>query len=111
MTTTAKTTTSEKNPAGVDAMLAELDRLRAVYDKLPKLIWELQRKIDAEIGEHRSIAVDLSLRQSEVLNLVRMRLSNKEIGAKLNICERTVKFHVSKVLQKYKCSYRQELWT
>ena len=36
-------------------------------------------------------------------------LSNKQIGDKLHISERTVKFHVSNLLAKFHLKHRQEL--
>ena len=46
-------------------------------------------------------SVQLSPRQREVLDHVLQDLSNKEIGARLNVSERTVKFHVSRLLAKF----------
>jgi DNA-binding CsgD family transcriptional regulator len=43
----------------------------------------------------------LSLRQDQVLAGINQNLSNKEIAAKLNLSERTVKFQVSALLQKF----------
>jgi DNA-binding CsgD family transcriptional regulator len=45
--------------------------------------------------------VQLSTRQREVLHCVLRDLSNKEIGNKLHVTERTVKFHVSGLLAKF----------
>lgn len=51
----------------------------------------------------------LSKRQQQVLEGVLRNLSNKEIGALLNLSERTVKFHVSTLLAKYGVSDRVSL--
>lgn len=51
----------------------------------------------------------LSRRQQEVLQGVLRNLSNKEIGALLNLSERTVKFHVSTLLAKFGVSDRVSL--
>lgn len=51
----------------------------------------------------------LSLRQDQVLAGITENLSNKEIAAKLNISERTVKFHVSALLQKFDVRGRVDL--
>lgn len=51
----------------------------------------------------------LSRRQRDVMNCVRRNLSNKEIGSELNISERTVKFHVSALLEKFGVRNRVEL--
>jgi two-component system nitrate/nitrite response regulator NarL len=54
-------------------------------------------------------AADLSRREQEVLNALLENLANKEIGAKLNISERTVKFHVSNLLNKFGVRRRADL--
>lgn len=51
----------------------------------------------------------LSLRQDQVLAGITQNLSNKEIAAKLGISERTVKFHVSALLQKFDVRGRMDL--
>jgi DNA-binding CsgD family transcriptional regulator len=51
----------------------------------------------------------LSVRQREVLDHVLQDRSNKEIGARLNVSERTVKFHVSRLLAKFKARDRAGL--
>jgi DNA-binding NarL/FixJ family response regulator len=51
----------------------------------------------------------LSTRETQVLDRLLENLSNKEIAAKLNISERTVKFHVSNVLTKFGVGRRADL--
>lgn len=51
----------------------------------------------------------LSFRQDQVLAGITQNLSNKEIANKLNISERTVKFHVSALLQKFDVRGRVDL--
>lgn len=51
----------------------------------------------------------LSPRQDQVLAGITQNLSNKEIAARLNISERTVKFHVSALLQKFDVRGRVDL--
>src|SRR4029079_8757302 len=53
--------------------------------------------------------VKLSPRQREVLDHVLRDLSNKEIGSRLNVTERTVKFHVSRLLAKFNARDRASL--
>lgn len=48
-------------------------------------------------------------REFEVLELVRERLSNKEIAKCLNVKESTVKFHLSHILSKLQVSNRYDL--
>jgi DNA-binding NarL/FixJ family response regulator len=54
-------------------------------------------------------SANLSLREHEVLGSLLENLSNKEIGIKLNVTERTVKFHVSNVLNKFGVRRRADL--
>lgn len=51
----------------------------------------------------------LTRRQHEVLEAVTNGLSNKEIALKLNLSERTVKFHVSSLLVKFEVRCRMTL--
>lgn len=51
----------------------------------------------------------LSRREQEVLNSLLENLANKEIGSRLNITERTVKFHVSNLLNKFSVRRRADL--
>jgi DNA-binding NarL/FixJ family response regulator len=51
----------------------------------------------------------LTKRESQVLELLVTGIANKEIGNKINLSERTVKFHVSSLLTKYHVKKREEL--
>lgn len=51
----------------------------------------------------------ITQRESQVIELVKRRLSNKEIGAILNIQESTVKFHLSNIFSKLQVNRRSEL--
>jgi DNA-binding NarL/FixJ family response regulator len=55
------------------------------------------------------LATQLSRREHEVLDAVLLNLANKEIASKLNISERTVKFHVSNILNKFSVRRRADL--
>jgi DNA-binding NarL/FixJ family response regulator len=52
---------------------------------------------------------NLSRREQEVLESLLENLANKEIASKLNIAERTVKFHVSNLLSKFGVRRRADL--
>jgi DNA-binding NarL/FixJ family response regulator len=64
-------------------------------------------------GQGRRLKTDsvtnLSRREQEVLDSLLENLSNKEIASKLNIAERTVKFHVSNLLSKFSVRRRADL--
>jgi DNA-binding NarL/FixJ family response regulator len=51
----------------------------------------------------------LSQRERQVLDALLESMANKEIGGKLHISERTVKFHVSSLLQKFGVRRRGDL--
>jgi DNA-binding NarL/FixJ family response regulator len=51
----------------------------------------------------------ITQRESQVIELVKRRLSNKEIGAILNVQESTVKFHLSNIFSKLQVNRRSEL--
>jgi DNA-binding NarL/FixJ family response regulator len=60
-------------------------------------------------GRIAILNVDLSRRQQEVMKLIECGRTNKEIASELSICERTVKFHVSQILQKCRAENRYQL--
>ena len=55
------------------------------------------------------VSSELSRREQEVLSGLLENLANKEIAGKLNISERTVKFHVSNLLSKFGVRRRADL--
>lgn len=59
-----------------------------------------------ESGKTIANEVRLSPREREVLDCVAHNLCNKDIAARLNVCERTIKFHVSALLSKFKVRNR-----
>jgi len=52
-------------------------------------------------GRALGAGVKVSRREQEVLDCILQGAANKEIAAKLNVAERTVKFHVSSLLAKF----------
>ncbi len=60
-------------------------------------------------GRALGAGVKVSRREQEVLDCVLQGFANKEIAAKLNVAERTVKFHVSSLLAKFGVSDRVAL--
>ncbi len=63
-----------------------------------------------ELSENKSLQSFQSLtnRELEVLIQISNGMSNKEIGANLNITERTVKNHVSNIFKKIDVAYRTQ---
>jgi DNA-binding NarL/FixJ family response regulator len=89
---------------------------RAVYEVAQGGFWVprtlLSRFIDATVNAGRRLAksaVDLTKREQQVLSALLENLSNKEIAHQLQISERTAKFHVSNLLEKYGVKRRADL--
>ena len=51
---------------------------------------------------------ELTERQVEILHLMALGWSNKEIGHKLMVSENTIKYHLKKILQKMNAQNRTE---
>jgi two-component system response regulator DegU len=59
-------------------------------------------------GKHRNVA-RLSLREIQVIQLVAEGLSNKEIGARLTLSDKTVKNHLTNIFEKLNVSSRSQV--
>lgn len=79
---------------------AENEILEGLTEKAEKLL---------QAGRSVTSPVKLTRREEEVLGGVMKSLANKEIAATLNLSERTVKFHVSALLAKFRVRGRMEL--
>ena len=79
---------------------AESNLLEGLTEKAEKLL---------QAGHSVGSTVKLTRREEEVLGGVMKSLANKEIAATLNLSERTVKFHVSSLLAKFRVRGRMEL--
>jgi DNA-binding CsgD family transcriptional regulator len=79
---------------------ADSHLVSGVNDRAEKLL---------QAGHSAKSSVKLTRREEEVLDGILRSLSNKEIGSGLNLSERTVKFHVSSLLAKFKVRGRMEL--
>jgi DNA-binding NarL/FixJ family response regulator len=76
------------------------ENLRDLSEKAQKLL---------EAGHSVKASVKLTRREEQVLDGILRSLANKEIACELNLSERTVKFHVSSLLAKFKVRSRMEL--
>lgn len=79
----------------------------AAPESLQGLTDKAQKLLDA--GHSVKSSVRLTRREEEVLDGILRSLANKEIASELNLSERTVKFHVSSLLSKFKVRSRMEL--
>jgi DNA-binding NarL/FixJ family response regulator len=74
----------------------------------PKIIAKLlKRATIAPTGEHKASDL-LSKRESEVLKLVTLGMSNKEIAEKLFLSQRTIKAHLTNIFNKLNVASRSE---
>jgi NarL family two-component system response regulator LiaR len=86
-----------------DIRPAELaEAIRSVHSGEPSLHPEIAKKLMNQLaeGEEEETKEALTLRETEVLRLIAGGHSNKEIANALYISEKTVKTHVSNILQK-----------
>ena len=91
------------------APTAEIARaIRAVHGGGSHLEPRVAAKVLAEMSAPRRGTDLLSEREREVLRLVAEGLSNKEIGRRLAISERTARFHVTSILNKLGASTRAQ---
>src|SRR5262249_18476814 len=81
--------------------------VEAAHDSLEGLTEKAEKLLQA--GHSVGSSVKLTRREEEVLGGVMRSLANKEIAATLNLSERTVKFHVSSLLSKFRVRGRMEL--
>ncbi len=90
------------------------DAVRVVHrgDSLlqPVVASKLLRRV-SERTLSDSPSATITPRESEVLALLSQGLQNKEIGAKLGVTDRTVKFHVGSILSKLQAGNRTEAVT
>lgn len=90
-----------QNPNDYVVMVqAEHDMLDGLNEKADKLL---------QAGHSVGSSVKLTRREEEVLGGILRSQANKEIACSLNLSERTVKFHVSSLLAKFRVRGRMEL--
>lgn len=80
-------------------------RLWVPSQVLVAFVKQMKSLLDAQLSAGQS----LTARESQVLQLLFRRLTNKEIAFQLNICDRTAQFHVSNVLKKLGIETRSNL--
>jgi DNA-binding CsgD family transcriptional regulator len=81
--------------------------VQATHEALAGLTEKAEKLLQA--GHSVGSSVKLTRREEEVLGGVMRNLANKEIAASLNLSERTVKFHVSSLLTKFRVRGRMQL--
>lgn len=92
----------QQQPRDFDVMVA------AGEDLIDGIVGRANKLIRSCSG-FKVAGMPLSRRQHEVLASIAQNLSNKEIAARLNVSVRTVKFHVSTLLEKFEVRGRVDL--
>jgi DNA-binding CsgD family transcriptional regulator len=92
----------QQQPRDFDVMIA------AGEDLVDGIVGRANKLIRSCSG-FKVAGMPLSRRQHEVLAAISQNLSNKEIASKLNVSVRTVKFHVSTLLEKFEVRGRVDL--
>ena len=88
--------------------LAERGEAKITPKIATKVIEDFRRVKDEEPDDDDSEMYVLSDREGEILDLVAQGLRNKDIAAKLDIAEKTVKNHVSNILKALQVNSRTE---
>lgn len=92
------------------SLAAAISRVFAGGTWVPEVV--LQKYIDYSsklIAAKRNPTLGLTRRENQVLELVRRRLSNKEISEVLKVSEATVKFHLTHIFSKMQVDNRYSL--
>jgi len=74
----------------------------------PKIIAKLLKRAMVALAEEHKTSDLLSERESEILKLVALGMSNKEIADKLFLSERTIKGHLTNIFNKLNVASRSE---
>lgn len=101
-----------------ESMAQQLPRALETISSGGLWVWRkmLSKFVDTLVGASRTQQdtthppdVRMSQRERQIANALLKNLTNKEIANELNISERTVKFHVSNLLSKFKVQRRSDL--
>lgn len=87
----------------------DFDVMVAAGEDLAEGITVRANKLIRSCSGFKVAGMPLSRRQNEVLAAIAQNFSNKEIAAQLNVSVRTVKFHVSTLLEKFEVRGRVDL--
>ncbi len=96
----------------LDAVGTVAEGEAACPPKFCKVLFKTLAAITTEVKDERAATqFDLTRRQRELMSLVAMGLSNKEIAANLNLSEFTVKNHIYRVMKQVDAQNRHEAAT
>ena len=88
----------------------EKDLVAAADSIIAGSLWFRRDALDRHVMRTMSRGLNVSkftIREEQIIALMQKEFSNKEIGRALDISERTVKFHVSNILQKLNIKSRK----
>jgi DNA-binding NarL/FixJ family response regulator len=85
-----------------------IQAIKAIGSGLMILDGALLRQLTRGVDEDAPSTEPLTPRETQVLDLLADGLGNKEIAARLNISEHTIKFHIRSILGKLGASSRTE---
>jgi DNA-binding NarL/FixJ family response regulator len=88
-----------------------IQAIRSVTSGLMIFDGTLTRHLIPSSDQEHAIVEPLTPRETEVLELLAEGLGNKEIAARLNVSEHTIKFHIRSILAKLGASSRTEAVT
>jgi NarL family two-component system response regulator LiaR len=91
-----------------------VDAIRAVHHGEARLHPDITRKLMQQVSQARTMSQEipsdeLTERERDVVRLVAMGRSNREIAEQLFISEKTVKTHISNILGKLNLEHRTQL--
>ncbi len=95
------------------ALLAEVERGEVVFSPglAVRILGEFSRRTAVPTAEENEPPASLSARQMQVLTLVADGLTYKEAAEKLHLSERTVKYHMSEILDRLHLRRRAQVVT
>jgi DNA-binding NarL/FixJ family response regulator len=100
-----------------DASAAEIVRaIRAVAageavcpPRLSLSLFQCARDVSIAFNPAQQAKLGLTRREQQLVGLIRLGLSNKEIGSRLNLSEQTIKNHIHRILRKVGANNRLEI--
>lgn len=74
-----------------------------------RILQEFGKTHEASVTGEKALVDNLSPREKQVLTLVAQGLTYKEVGAKLNLSERTIKYHMGEIVRRLHARNRGEV--
>ena len=95
----------------LDQMVNSVREILAGHISVPaSVLGEYVRQTKVAFENRSFLRRSLTARQIQIAEMLALRQSNRQIGEALGIAERTVKFHVSNILNALRIEHRRQLW-